>query len=146
MLNHIHVIPLGEWLGTPQNLTVFQKIIDVNLGAYVHLASLAMPMLRESGGSIVVVSSMAGIGYHQGIKSQYEKSRKTKCFIFTCSLCRYKMPLTRLGQRLMKFPFVSQLQEFGNNTNVEHNRPEMSATNHRGFMASVRIYFGISTI
>ncbi len=31
-----------------------------HLRAYVHLASLAMPMLRESGGSIVVVSSVAG--------------------------------------------------------------------------------------
>ncbi|XP_071140812.1 hydroxysteroid 11-beta-dehydrogenase 1-like protein isoform X1 [Mytilus edulis] len=60
VLNHIIVIPLGMWRGTVDNLTRMDKIVDVNYKSYVHLTSHALPLLEESRGSIVVVSSLAG--------------------------------------------------------------------------------------
>lgn len=60
VLNHIIVIPLGMWKGSPDNLTRMDKIVDVNYKSYVHLTSHALPFLEESKGSIVVVSSLAG--------------------------------------------------------------------------------------
>ena len=60
VLNHIMPFPLGEWLGSHDNLTQFSKIMDINFRAYVHLASHAQRHLEASRGSIVVVSSYAG--------------------------------------------------------------------------------------
>ncbi|KAJ8313424.1 hypothetical protein KUTeg_009052 [Tegillarca granosa] len=60
VLNHIIVIPMGVWQGTVENLTLMDKIIDVNFKAYVHLASHAIPYLQESQGHIIVVSSLSG--------------------------------------------------------------------------------------
>lgn len=60
ILNHILPIPLGMWEGSPQNLTITDKIVDVNFKAYVHLTSHALPHLVASNGSIIVVSSLAG--------------------------------------------------------------------------------------
>lgn len=48
------------WRGTVDNLTRMDKIVDVNYKSYVHLTSHALPLLEESQGSIVVVSSLAG--------------------------------------------------------------------------------------
>lgn len=61
ILNHILPIPLGMWEGSPQNLTITDKIVDVNFKAYVHLTSHALPHLVASNGSIIVVSSLAGL-------------------------------------------------------------------------------------
>ena len=60
VLNHIAISPLGEWQGSPENFTLMDKILDINFKAYVHLTSHALPMLEDSRGSIVVVSSIAG--------------------------------------------------------------------------------------
>ncbi|XP_056003922.1 hydroxysteroid 11-beta-dehydrogenase 1-like protein [Ostrea edulis] len=60
VLNHILPIPLGLWEGTPQNLTLTDKIIDVNFKAYIYLTSHALPHLTVTNGSIIVVSSLAG--------------------------------------------------------------------------------------
>ncbi|KAK3095233.1 hypothetical protein FSP39_011950 [Pinctada imbricata] len=60
VLNHIIPIPLGLWEGTSQNLSLANTIIDVNFKAYVHLASHALPHLKHTHGSIIVVSSLAG--------------------------------------------------------------------------------------
>ena len=60
VLNHILVVPLGDWLGNAANLTLMQRLFDVNFRAYVHIASHAMPHLERSQGSIVIVSSVSG--------------------------------------------------------------------------------------
>ncbi|XP_061190976.1 hydroxysteroid 11-beta-dehydrogenase 1-like protein [Saccostrea echinata] len=60
ILNHILPIPLGMWDGSPQNLSLTDKIVDVNFKAYVHLTSHALPHLVASNGSLIVVSSLAG--------------------------------------------------------------------------------------
>ena len=52
--------PLGEWHGSAKNLTLLDKIFDINFKAYVHLTSHALPMLEKGNGSIVVVTSIAG--------------------------------------------------------------------------------------
>ena len=61
VLNHIIIIPLGMWKGSTDNLTKMDKIVDVNYKSYVHLTSHALPLLEKSQGSIVVVSSLAGM-------------------------------------------------------------------------------------
>lgn len=60
VLNHIKEISLGEWSGSSDNLTMLSNLFDINFKAYVHLASYALPLLEKSGGSIIVVSSIAG--------------------------------------------------------------------------------------
>lgn len=60
VLNHIKEISLGEWNGSLDNLTMLSNLFEINFKAYVHLASYAMPILEKSGGSIIVVSSIAG--------------------------------------------------------------------------------------
>ncbi|KAK2153429.1 hypothetical protein LSH36_297g00030 [Paralvinella palmiformis] len=60
ILNHIMASPLGEWHGSAKNLTLLDKIFDINFKAYVHLTSHALPMLEKGNGSIVVVTSIAG--------------------------------------------------------------------------------------
>lgn len=37
-----------------------QKLLNINFLSYVAMTVTALPMLKNSGGSIVVVSSMAG--------------------------------------------------------------------------------------
>ena len=60
VLNHKTVTPLSPYLGTANNLTLFDRALDVNTRAYVHLASHALPLLQQSSGSIIVVSSFGG--------------------------------------------------------------------------------------
>ena len=60
LLNHILAVPLGDWSGKPENLTLMQTLFDVNFRAYVHVASHAIQHLEKSRGSIVVVSSVSG--------------------------------------------------------------------------------------
>jgi corticosteroid 11-beta-dehydrogenase isozyme 1 len=60
VLNHIKVVPLGAWMSTAENLTLVESVLNVNFMAYVRLASYAMPALRKSNGSLVVVSSVTG--------------------------------------------------------------------------------------
>lgn len=59
VLNHVISYP-GFWLGNDKNLTDLQKLFEVNFVAYVHLASKLMESLDESGGSLAIVSSVAG--------------------------------------------------------------------------------------
>ena len=61
VLNHIITVPLGEWKGSPYDLHLMQQIFDVNFKAYVHLASHALPALERSNGTIIVMSSVAGL-------------------------------------------------------------------------------------
>ncbi len=58
-LNHARYVD-GKWTGSLDNLTSFDNILDINARAYVHLASHALPLLQQSAGSIVVVSSALG--------------------------------------------------------------------------------------
>ena len=60
VLNHILAVPLGDWSGKPENLTLMQTLFVVNSRADVHLASHAIPQLEKTRGSVVVVSSVSG--------------------------------------------------------------------------------------
>ncbi len=60
VLNHVMSQELGEWRGTEKNYTILEKSFAVNFNAYVRIASLAVPHLERSQGSIIVMSSMLG--------------------------------------------------------------------------------------
>ncbi len=60
VLNHVMSQELGEWRGTEKNYTILEKSFAVNFNAYVRIASLAVPHLEKSQGSIIVMSSMLG--------------------------------------------------------------------------------------
>ncbi|KAL5019517.1 hypothetical protein ScPMuIL_002409 [Solemya velum] len=60
VLNHILKINMATWEGSAANLTLLDKIFDVNFKSYIHLSSHALPHLQTSRGSIVVISSIAG--------------------------------------------------------------------------------------
>ncbi|XP_050396363.1 hydroxysteroid 11-beta-dehydrogenase 1-like protein [Patella vulgata] len=60
VLNHIVIMPLGEWRGTPQNLTTLEQVTDINYKAYIYLTSHALSELEKNKGSIIVVNSLAG--------------------------------------------------------------------------------------
>lgn len=59
VLNHV-TATTGFWLGTSENVTALRRALSVNFFAYVDLASRLLPALTKSGGSIGVVSSVAG--------------------------------------------------------------------------------------
>ena len=59
MLNH-DVVQFGKWMGTPDNVTDLQKTMDVNFYAYIMTASHALPALKKSRGSIIVLDSNMG--------------------------------------------------------------------------------------
>ncbi|BFZ14042.1 hypothetical protein BsWGS_17080 [Bradybaena similaris] len=60
VLNHITPQPISSYKGSLENITLFDKVTDVNFRSYVHLTSYAMPQLIENAGSIVVVNSLLG--------------------------------------------------------------------------------------
>ncbi|NWV07667.1 DHI1 dehydrogenase, partial [Ptilonorhynchus violaceus] len=57
ILNHIGYSTFNYFDG---DVGQVRKLMDINFLSYVALATAALPMLKESEGSIVVVSSMAG--------------------------------------------------------------------------------------
>ena len=69
VLNHILPHNMGQWLGSGQNLTLMDTLFDVNYRAYVYLASHALDELERTCGSIIVVSSIAGLSFN-GIHAQ----------------------------------------------------------------------------
>lgn len=60
VLNHIIESPVGEWVGVAENMTMLRQMIDVNFLSYISLASLALPHLEHSAGSLIIISSVAG--------------------------------------------------------------------------------------
>ncbi|XP_060594508.1 hydroxysteroid 11-beta-dehydrogenase 1-like protein [Ruditapes philippinarum] len=74
VLNHIILLDLGVWTGSQHNLSLIDKVINVNFQSYVYLASHSLPHLEESKGSIVVVSSFAG-KFGQPFVSIYSASK-----------------------------------------------------------------------
>ncbi|XP_025141177.2 11-beta-hydroxysteroid dehydrogenase 1 isoform X2 [Bubalus kerabau] len=56
ILNHIHYTPLGVF---SNDIHVLRRSLEVNLLSYVVLSTAALPMLKQTNGSIVVVSSIA---------------------------------------------------------------------------------------
>ena len=60
VLNHVVPNPLGWWEGSTENFTQFNKVFEINLKAYVHLATHSYPYLEEQAGHIIVMSSIAG--------------------------------------------------------------------------------------
>ncbi|NWQ81333.1 DHI1 dehydrogenase, partial [Columbina picui] len=57
ILNHVGTSYFGYFNGDVGHV---RKLLEINFLSYVAMATSALPMLKESGGSIVVVSSMAG--------------------------------------------------------------------------------------
>ncbi|XP_073449801.1 hydroxysteroid 11-beta-dehydrogenase 1-like protein isoform X2 [Aquarana catesbeiana] len=57
VLNHIGSSPFQMWDGDIQHT---RWLMEVNFLSYVHLATMALPHLTESNGSIVVLSSLTG--------------------------------------------------------------------------------------
>lgn len=57
ILNHITYTSLGFFRDDIHSL---RKSMEVNFISYVVLSAASLPMLKQSSGSIVVVSSMAG--------------------------------------------------------------------------------------
>ncbi|KAJ7331753.1 hypothetical protein JRQ81_013933 [Phrynocephalus forsythii] len=57
ILNHVGSSYFGFFNGDVGHV---QKLLDINFLSYVTMTVAALPMLKNSGGSIVVVSSMAG--------------------------------------------------------------------------------------
>lgn len=57
ILNHITYTPLGFFR---DDIHSVRKALEVNFISYVVLSAAALPMLKQSSGSIVVVSSVAG--------------------------------------------------------------------------------------
>ncbi|XP_053387002.1 hydroxysteroid 11-beta-dehydrogenase 1-like protein [Mercenaria mercenaria] len=74
VLNHIILLDLGVWTGSSHNLSLIDKVINVNFQSYVYLASHALPHLEKSKGSIIVVSSFAG-KFGQPFVSIYSASK-----------------------------------------------------------------------
>jgi len=61
ILNHIIPSKVQSFLSTKEGLTSIHQMMEVNFFSYVHLAYNAVPVLQQSKGSIVVVSSVAGL-------------------------------------------------------------------------------------
>ncbi|NXP60553.1 DHI1 dehydrogenase, partial [Chloropsis cyanopogon] len=57
ILNHVGASYFGFFDGDVEHV---RKLLEINFLSYVAMATAALPMLKESEGSIVVVSSMAG--------------------------------------------------------------------------------------
>lgn len=57
ILNHVGKSYFSYFDGDVRHI---QKLLDINFLSYVAMTVSALPMLKQSGGSIVVVSSMAG--------------------------------------------------------------------------------------
>ncbi|NWV38866.1 DHI1 dehydrogenase, partial [Grantiella picta] len=57
ILNHVGASYFGFFDGDVEHV---RKLLEINFLSYVAMATSALPMLKESEGSIVVVSSMAG--------------------------------------------------------------------------------------
>ena len=60
VLNHVHFPAFGEWVGSSDNLTLHNKLMDVNYNSYVYLASYFLPHLEKTAGQIIVLSSTSG--------------------------------------------------------------------------------------
>nr|DBA28351.1 TPA: hypothetical protein GDO54_008735 [Pyxicephalus adspersus] len=57
VLNHIGSTPFQMWEGDVNHI---RWLMEVNFLSYVHLATIALPHLTESKGSIIVLSSLTG--------------------------------------------------------------------------------------
>ncbi|XP_053943823.1 11-beta-hydroxysteroid dehydrogenase 1 isoform X2 [Cuculus canorus] len=57
ILNHVGASYFGYYNGDVEHV---RKLLEINFLSYVAMTTTALPMLKESKGSIVVVSSMAG--------------------------------------------------------------------------------------
>ncbi|XP_027727414.1 corticosteroid 11-beta-dehydrogenase isozyme 1 isoform X2 [Vombatus ursinus] len=78
ILNHIAPLNLRFFNG---DVASFQKSMDVNFFSYVTMTSAALPMLKDTNGSIVVVSSIAdsAVKSLSGIVENVNPSPKEEC-------------------------------------------------------------------
>lgn len=67
ILNHVGASYFGFFDGDVEHV---RKLLEINFLSYVAMTTSALPMLKESEGSIVVVSSMAGEGSGTGLVTQ----------------------------------------------------------------------------
>ena len=86
IVNHVYDIRFQKWTGSEQNLTEFDRAIDINMRAYVYLSSHATHILQKSGGGIVAVSA----GWGRSIQELFHTVWKvlgpseTKKQVFAC--------------------------------------------------------------
>ena len=61
IVNHIHYGTFHIWVGSDEDLDMFEKATDANYKSYVHIMSHALPYLKKSSyGRIGVVGSIGG--------------------------------------------------------------------------------------
>ena len=67
----LSTIKLSPWLGSENDLALFEEMIEVNMKSYIHIVSHALPHLRKNGsGRIGVLGSQGGrciFVYNKGI-------------------------------------------------------------------------------
>ncbi|KAI0207616.1 Hydroxysteroid 11-beta-dehydrogenase 1-like protein [Lamellibrachia satsuma] len=64
VLNHMYIMRSANvWAGSADNLTMLRHVMDVNFHSYVQLTSHALPILEQSNGSLVVISSLSAKMY-----------------------------------------------------------------------------------
>lgn len=74
ILNHVGASYFGFFDGDVEHV---RKLLEINFLSYVAMTTSALPMLKESEGSIVVVSSMAGEGSVTRLVTQSSLKRLT---------------------------------------------------------------------
>lgn len=80
ILNHITNSPMNLFSG---DIHLVRRSMEVNFLSYVVLSVAALPMLKQSDGSIVVVSSMAG----EWGRDQYGRQEWETCQGWCWGLC-----------------------------------------------------------
>ena len=65
LINNAGIIRNGDVEATSEE--DFERVLAVNVGGYFHMAKAAMPELRKTRGSIVMTSSVSGIGGDWGM-------------------------------------------------------------------------------
>jgi len=127
VLNHM-TNRLGFWLGSKQNLTYLSDVIQTNFIAYVHLASHAMSALERSGGSIIVMSSVAG-RVSSPVVASYSSSKFALEGFFSALRLELQWRNTGVGVTMCSVGFVGtetalhDLKEFGLDAFLKYMKP-----------------------
>lgn len=83
ILNHITEASMEPFSG---DIQFVRKSMEVNFLSYVVMTVAALPMLKQSNGSIVIVSSLAG-ECNSGRRGRQEQDRGQESCWGLCSTC-----------------------------------------------------------
>lgn len=89
ILNHITSATMEPFAG---DIDLVRRSMEVNYISYVVMSMTALPMLKQSNGSIVVVSSMAG----EWGRGRCRRSEQEMCqggYWGLCSKCEFFLPV-----------------------------------------------------